>query len=260
MGYIGGVSLIKVHIKSNIKSFFLVVFWIIIWQVISNFVGKEILIASPIAVLKILINMIFEGSFWASLWFSFIRISIGFLLGILLGVFMGTLAARVALVRDLLGVPMSVIKSIPVASFIIIALIWISSKNLSIFISFLMVVPIIYTSTLKGIEEVDNSLLEMARVFKVNMIKKIRYIYIPEVMPFFISAVTVSLGLCWKAGIAAEVIGIPTGSIGERLYQAKIFLSTGELFAWTVVIIFISVLFEKIFLIVFKKLERKIYY
>lgn len=172
---------------------------------------------------------------------------------------MGTLAARVALVKELLGIPMAVIKSTPVASFIIIALIWISSKNLSIFISFLMVVPIIYTSTLKGIEEVDKSLLEMAKVFKVNRIKKIRYIYFPEVMPFFISAATVSLGLCWKAGIAAEVIGIPTGSIGERLYQAKIFLSTGELFAWTIVIIFISVIFEKVFLVLFKKLEGKVY-
>jgi len=231
-----------------------------LWQGASNLIGKEILIAAPTTVVKTLINMITEGSFWASLWFSFMRISTGFFLALAVGIIMAVLAAKSFLWRELLSVPMSIIKATPVASFIIIALIWISSKNLSIFISFLMVLPIIYTNILKGIEGVDKQLLEMTTVFKLGLIKKIRYIYIPEVMPFFISAATVSLGLCWKAGIAAEVIGIPTGSIGESLYQAKIFLNTGELFAWTIVIIVVSVVFEKIFIDILKNIEKKIYY
>jgi NitT/TauT family transport system permease protein len=140
---------------------------------------------------------------------------------------------------------MKVLKSIPVASFIILALVWINSKNLSILISFLMVVPIIYINVAQGLSSADPKLLEMAQVFGLGRIKKAYAIYIPAAIPHFISAVSIGLGFCWKSGIAAEVIGQTYGSIGGRLYEAKLFLMTNELFAWTIVIVIISILFEK---------------
>ena len=88
----------------------------------------------------------------------------------------------------------------------------------------------------------------MARVFRVPLWRRIRGIYLPAVMPYFRTAVSLGLGLCWKAGVAAEVIGLPTGSVGEQLYNAKVYFMTGDLFAWTVVIVVVSVLFEKLFL------------
>ena len=51
--------------------------------------------------------------------------------------------------------------------------------------------------------------------------------------------------MSWKAGVAAEVIGVVGGSIGEKLYEAKIYLQTGDLLAWTVVIVALSALFER---------------
>ena len=143
---------------------------------------------------------------------------------------------------------MQTIKAIPVASFVILVLIWISSANLSIVISFLMVFPIIYTNMYEGISNMDRQLLEMADVFGMKGRERFKYIYISQVLPFFRSACSVTLGMCWKAGVAAEVIGLPDRTIGENLYEAKIFLDTASLFAWTVVIICISVLFEKIFM------------
>ena len=134
------------------------------------------------------------------------------------------------------------------ASFIILVLIWVPSRNLSVVISFLMVFPVMYTNLLKGIESTDRNLLEMAQVFRISLPRRIRYIYVSQVLPFFRAGCSVALGLCWKAGIAAEVIGIPEQSIGEMLYNAKIYLNTPDLFAWTVVIVMISLLFEKLFL------------
>ena len=150
------------------------------------------------------------------------------------------------------------IKSIPVASFIILVLIWSGSGSLSAVISFLIVLPIIYTNVLEGIRNTDGKLLEMADVFQVSSLMKIKAIYIPAVLPFFTSACKVALGLCWKSGIAAEVIGLPGNSIGEQLYNAKIFLSTGELFGWTLVIVAISFLFEKFFLNMLHRFERRL--
>jgi NitT/TauT family transport system permease protein len=151
---------------------------------------------------------------------------------------------------------MITIKSVPVVSFIILALIWFSSKNLAVLISFLMVLPIIYTNTLMGINNLDKDLKEMAKVFKIPTLRRIRYIEAPQIMPFFYSGCEIALGLCWKSGIAAEVIGIPKGSIGERLQQAKVYLDTPDLFAWTVVIVILSFLFERLILTLLKQLQK----
>ena len=183
-----------------------VFFWITIWQFASMYLGQEILLASPVSVVRKLFELIFSRNFWYSVGFSFVRIVTGFLLAVFLGIFLAILAYWSKTVEILIAPVIAVVKSTSVASFIILCLIWIPSRNLSVFISFLMV------------------------------------------LPYFLSACRLSLGMCWKAGVAAEVIGVPSGSIGEKLYNAKIYLNTPDLFAWTIVIIVISFVFEKCFL------------
>lgn len=231
-----------------------ILFWLAIWQLASHFLGEPLLLVSPIAVLKRTSELMFLESFWQSILFSLSRIATGFFLGIVIGTLFAIVAFRYKKVSELLAPLILVIKTIPVASFIILVLIWVSSKNLSILISFLMVFPIIYTNVLNGIYETNKELLEMAQVFSLSPWKKIRYIYLSQVLPFFQSGCSLSLGLCWKSGIASEIIGIPKNSIGENLYHAKIYLNTSDLFAWTFVIIVISIGFEKIILLLLKKL------
>ena len=222
--------------------------WLLVWQAVSTSIGQEILLVSPVVVLKRLTLLIQELSFWQSIGFSLIRILGGFLLAMSVGSVSAGLSARFRRIRELLAPAVLTVKAVPVASFIILVLIWVPSRNLSVVISFLMVFPIIYTNVLDGILSTDPRLLEMASVFEVPKRVQIRYIYVSQVLPFFRTGCSIGLGLCWKAGVAAEVIGIPQNSIGENLYNAKIYLDTAELFAWTMVIICISVLFEKGFL------------
>ena len=151
---------------------------------------------------------------------------------------------------------MKVIKATPIASFVILALIWVSSKNLAVLIAFLIVLPVTYTNVLKGLSETDSQLLEMARVFRMPYGRKLRYIYGPAVRPYLLSAVSLGLGMCWKAGIAAEVIGLPARSIGRELYDAKLYLMTPELFAWTIVIIVLSAGFEKLVMAVLRRVMK----
>ena len=132
--------------------------------------------------------------------------------------------------------------------FILLILLWTDRSVVPGVIAGLMVLPVVYTNTLAGIRETDARLLEMAAVFRVPPAKRVRYLYVPAALPYFRSACTVGLGLCWKSGVAAEVIGITSGSIGEALYNAKILFSTAELLAWTVVIVLLSLAFERLFL------------
>lgn len=244
------ITQIKRTLKQK-KSFRLwaVIVLIALWQGLAMLIGQEILLVSPVTVFMRLWTLIPQGSFWQAIGFTLIRILAGFLCAMTAGILCAALAARFIRVAELLDPLMAVIKATPVASITILILLWVSSKNLSLILSVMMVLPIIYANVKSGIANTNGELLEMTRVFRIPLGRRLRYVYVPEVLPYFRSACKISIGLCWKAGIAAEVIGIPVGSIGEKLYQAKIYLETASVFAWTLVIILLSVLFEKLFLI-----------
>lgn len=233
---------------------------LLVWQMAAMWMQEELLLVSPVKVVKRLMSLCIEYEFWESVSFSCLRIFGGCALAILVGVTCAVLASKFRIIDVFLWPYLAAIKATPVASFIILCLIWFRSESLSVVMSFLMVLPLMYTNVLKGIQETDEKLLEMAQVFGINKSKKCLYIYIPEAMPYFLSAIGVGIGLSWKAGIAAEVIGVPDGSIGEMLYQAKIYLNSTDLFAWTVVIVMLSVLAEKIVLAMItlgmRKLEK----
>ncbi|MDE6621092.1 MAG: ABC transporter permease subunit [Lachnospiraceae bacterium] len=230
-----------------------VLFWMMIWQFASMWLDSDILLVPPVSVVCRLGQLMLTAVFWRSVLFTLSRIAMGFSLAVVTGSVLAVLASRITRVKELLAPLMLIVKSVPVASFIILALIWFSSRNLSILISFLMVLPIIYTNVLCGIGSVDRQLIEMAQVFRISQLRVIRYLYLPQIMPFFYSACSVALGLSWKAGVAAEVIGMPGGSVGERLQQAKVYLDTPDLFAWTLVIAVASLGFEKVVLFLIKR-------
>lgn len=244
--------------STKIAKLLAIIFWLSLWQFAHTYVGEAILLPSPLNVIQKLYTMLFESQFWSAVFGSLGRITIGFISACIVGVIISALSYRFKLIKILIEPLMMIIKAIPVVSFVILALVWINSKNISIFISFLMVVPIIYTNVLKGLENMDKELLEMTAIFKVSNIKKVLYIYIPSVMPFFVSGISIGIGFCWKSGIAAEVIGLPSNSIGENLYNAKIFLDTTSLFAWTTAMIIISIIYEKIIIKLIESVSHRI--
>lgn len=234
--------------RLTVRKLFILIFWLIVWQAVSLFIHNTIVLVGPLETLQALSRLVVTSDFWASIFSSFMRIGLGFLGAFLLALLFGVLSYRFSWVGEFLEPLVLLMKSIPVASFVILALIWIGSKNLAIFISASVVFPIIYINTIAGLKSTDKQLLEMAQVFSIRTSNKIRYIYLPALLPYLISACKTALGMSWKSGIAAEVIGVPDSSIGEQLYMAKIYLSTADLFAWTFVIICVSLLFETIFL------------
>ena len=239
------------------KKAVIILFWLILWQLLAAAVQNQILLVSPLDTLRALSELISTPEFWSSIRFSFFRICLGFLMAFGAGLSTGALAYKIPVVGEFLAPPIHLMKSIPVASFVILALIWTGSENLSVFISFMVVYPVIHVSTLAGLHSADPKLLEMARVFHVPAWRQILYIYRTALYPYLASTLKTALGMGFKSGIAAEVIGVPDGSIGAGLYMAKIYLSTAELFAWTFVIIVISILFEKAFLFLLKKAAGK---
>jgi len=207
-----------------------------------------LLLASPLAALRRLLELLPTAAFWRSVGNSSLRILGGFLLSCGLALALAAAAAGNRRLRELLAPLVAVVKAVPVASFIILALVWLDAGSLSLFISALVVFPPVYLNVLEGLCRTDRKLLELARVYQVSWRRRLWGIYLPQVLPYFRSASSLALGLCWKAGAAAEVIGLPAGTIGERLYTAKVYLQTPDLFAWTAVILVLSAVFERLFL------------
>lgn len=225
-----------------------VVLALLLWQAAAVLLNQQILLVGPADVVKELVSQIARIDFWLTIWFSLRRIFMGFLLALSAGVLLAALSYRFKTFKIMLRPYMSVIKSTPVASVVILILILLGSQNLSIIVSFLIVLPVVYANMLEGLSHTDRQLLEMAGVFRAGLYKRVRYIYLPQLRPYLSSSCAASIGMAWKSGTAAEVIGIPRGSIGERLYEARIYLNSRELFAWTAVIIMLSVIVEKLVL------------
>jgi len=201
-----------------------ILLWLIIWQAGAMALDKSVILVTPLAALKRLLELIPQESFWRTALNSFARISGGFMLALFSGAALAALSARLALARAVISPLMTAIKAVPVASFIIFALFFMKSSALSVLISFLMVLPVIYEAVLKGAENADRELAETAEIFGLGAAKKLRYLYFPAVMPFLAAACRTGAALAFKSGTAAEVIGQPDFTVGDMLYRAKIYL------------------------------------
>lgn len=216
-------------------------------------VNNKILLVGPIETIASLCLMAVTKAFWISLGNSILRILGGFLLGAFAGFLLAFASYKTFIFEELLNPLVMTIKSIPVASFVILVLIWFGAPNLSLIISSLVVFPIVYLNTLEGLKNVDTNLLEMAYIFRMKPLTKFRNIYLRALRPFLLSSLSLAIGMAFKSGVAAEVIGRPKFSIGNGIHAAKAYLETGDILAWTIAIILVSYIFEKVIVLIIRR-------
>ena len=238
-----------------LKMIFITIMWLILWEVADRVIDNRIILSGPLHILSSLAEQVAKPDFWMICAASFLRITLGFLLSFALGFALAVLCYRMPLLKDIIAPVMAMLKIVPMISFVIMLLIWVGNQALTIYLSFLIVLPLIYTNTLAGLEAVDKNLLEISKEYGMSRWYRFKYVYRPTLMPFLISGCRVSLGMSWKSGIMAEVIGTPKPSIGREMYAAKTYLQTGNLFAWTIVVVILSIVFERGFLWLLEKLD-----
>ncbi len=229
-----------------LKTVLIALFWLVVWQIASMIVNQPLYMPSPLETFSSLGGLVVTQDYWLSVGYTFYRVLLGLVISFILGVVLGFLASKFSVLESLLRPLMATVKSTPVMSVIVLALVWFSSSFVPVFSCVLLCLPIFYTNTLSGIRSVDKSLLEMAHVFKVKHHHVVQDIVIPSVMPHIYSALAVCLGFSWKSVVAAEVLSSPKYSMGFRLYATKLYLDTPALFAWTLTIIVISLIVEKV--------------
>lgn len=227
-----------------LRKVFVTVFWLAVWEFSALLIGRELLVASPLRVAVRLFELSATGNFWIVTAISLLRVLSGFLIGNVSGIIVAALTFRIKPLHHLLAPLLTVIRVTPIASFIILAIVWMKNGLVPVFISFLIVLPIIWSGVSAGLGSVDRQLYETAVMYGFTTRKMIFKLYIPSIMPFYKTAMINAVGLAWKTGVAAEVLCTPAFSIGRQIYESKLYLETVDLFAWTAALIIISLIIE----------------
>lgn len=227
-----------------------VALWVCVWQVASLVVGSGILLAGPVDTVARLASLLGDASFLSTVGFSLVRIVVGFALGFAGAVALAFAGARWGVVRTIFSPALSVLKSVPIVCVIVLLLMWVGAGSVSAVAVFLAVFPAVFFSCSEALDNVDAKTGEMLEVFGVPRVRRLLAHVWPEVLPYLVGTSRNVCGMAWKAGVAAELIGSPMGSIGERIYQSKLLLETADLFAWTIVIVVMSWLCERAFVAV----------
>ena len=231
-------------------------FWLAVWQAAAVLLPK-LLFAGPVPTVRSLLSLLQNSEFWFSIAHSLGKIASGFLLAFSTGCLLAIACRRMPVLRMLLGPLIQVMKSLPVACFIVVALIWVRSEWISVLTAFFVVFPAVYINLGEGLQQTDQGMLEMAQLFHLTPAKRLRAVWLPACLPYLLSACRVSVGMALKAGVAGEIIGLPRWSIGEQLYLSKLYLNTAALFAWSLVIILLSLALERLLVFALATVQRK---
>lgn len=228
-------------------------FWLGVWQVCAFLVdqrlngkGSELLLPYPISVWRALTAMAGTGEFWAAVITSLGRIALGLICGVVMGAALAVLTCACPWADRLLSPAIRVVRAAPVASFILLVLLWTGRNTVPVVISALMVMPVVWDNLSRGIQAMDKKLLELARCYRFSWQKTATLIYLPTLRPYILTALTTATGLAWKSGVAAEVLCLPEPSLGQRIYYTKYYLDIPELFAWTAVTVALSMALERL--------------
>ena len=229
-----------------LKALSAILFWVVVWEIAALAVGNDFLLPSVPATAEELILLLRSPASYKVMLLTLLRVGLGLILGIILGTLLGVLCRKSSVLESLVSPAVSVIKSTPVASFIIFLWVIMNGDLLSVFIAFLMVLPIIYQNVINAYSSIDKDLSEVCDVFKFNRIKRFKLLVFPTLTSFLVPAIITSAGLAWKAEIAAEIIAYTKNSIGQRINDAKYDMNTPRVFAWTVIVIVFSLILEKV--------------
>jgi NitT/TauT family transport system permease protein len=245
-----------IDFSKNVKIIISVAIWLIVWQAASVLTGLDLILASPVSVLFCLGRLMTVGSTYQIIGRTAYHIISGFLCGFVLGCAFAVLASKSGAVRALLAPPVMLMKSLPMASFIILLIIWFGSGKVSGFTSFIVTFPLVYSGVMSGINKRDTQMLELSRVYGIGIWRRVRWIDIPQILPIAKPDFIMAAGMCLKAGVSAEVIGLARLTVGEQLYYSKLYIDTAGLFAWSIIVVVLALLWQKVFRMIVEFAER----
>jgi len=233
-------------IRNSILTFISFLLIVVLWKIASIMVGSEIIIPSPESTIYGLVSIVSSENFLQIILETIIRVLEAFLVSCIAGIVVGLITGFSKTINALFKPFLVVMMSTPVISFILLALIWFKTEQIPVFVAFLVIFPIISVNVSEGIKNIDFKLVQMAKAYRVKGIRILTEIYLPSITSYLVAGISTAVGIGWKVVVTAEVLSQPRYAVGTSMETAKAYLETSTVFAWTIIAILLSFLFEKL--------------
>ena len=243
--------------KTVIAYILSILFIFILWIVLSKLVNASLILPGPAAVFKAMGALLKSPAFYRAFAWTLGRVALSFALSVVIGSLLGLLCGLSSFARDFFEFPMAIIRATPVVAFILIALFWFKSGTVPVFVCVLMTLPIMTTAVANGLYKSDEKLMAMAKVFSLSKSQIFCHIQLPNLLPFFLNGMVSSFGLSWKVVAAGEVLSLPKNGAGSLLQKAQVHLETPQVMAITIILVAVSFLLERLFMLSVKKITAK---
>jgi len=227
---------------------------LILWQVLSGSgLLLEVILPSPLKVIKALFRIISDGTLGKDLAISGKRVFIGYLWGAGIALILGVFSGLNKVAERVFSPIINVIRQIPLYAWMPLIILWFGIGEVSkeLIIARGVLIPI-YLNTLQGIKGVQVEYCELAEVLELKRSIFLRKIVLPSAVSSIFTGLRLGAGNAWMAVVAAEMLGGLTG-LGYALMKSREFLWSDNLIALMIVIGVIGVAID----VILRKIEQR---
>lgn len=240
MKHVPGVKYIYKH-RFNLAGIF---FLLLVWQLAARAMDSQLILPSPVDVLKSGVKNMANPGFGMHLATTILRGMAGFAIAFFLSMLTGIPAGLNEAFRQFLYPLLVTLRTLPVISFILLALIWFNPPQVPVFIAILTMFPVLTISIIDGLRNTDKKYVEMGGIYKLPKHVLIRDIYLPASLPVIFNGISNAMAFGWRAVIIGEVLSQPLRGIGAQMQRSQIYLLVAEVIFWSVIAVLISAIFE----------------
>ena len=240
----------KANVAGRKKSGFLTyllsfILFILGWQLLATAVAAPLILPGPLTVVYRLISLCGTAHFYRHIGATMGRVFLACAITFAAGSILGLACGRSKVMRQLLSVLLTAVRSVPVVSFILITLFWLGSSAVPVFVAVVMTLPVMMTAVCTGCSAAPRQLLDAAASYRLTAGQVFRHLTLPSLLPFVRDGSISSFGMIWKVVAAGEVLALPKLGSGQLLYTAQVHLESADLLAVTLAIVLLSFLFER---------------
>ena len=247
--------MMKYSWKSKLYTLLSCIFFIGLWQLIAIVINNDIYIPRIQQVIEAIKIIFKEQNFLKIILSSFYRTMLSYVFALIFSMILGVLSAVHPFFKYLIQPINSFAKTIPTMVLVVLLLVWFDKDITPFAVGFAIIFPILYEGVRNGLMQIDKKIIDMTKIYEVSLKDKIKKIYFPVMKFYFMSIFVSTLSLTFKVVITGEVYGQPKFGIGSQIQLEKVNFNVAGIFAWIVIIVFISLFLE----IINKLLKKRIY-
>ena len=221
------------------------VLFVVLWMILSDLFNDADLLPTPLIVWNRIVTHLETGQlvFHTGMTLArvFMAFSVAMFFGILIGVFLG-LFPRINRWVD----PWVIFfLNLPALVVIVLCYLWIGLNEVAAVIAVAFnKTAMIIVAIREGVRSMNSKIEDMAIVYRLNLFKRIRHIWLPQLVPFITTGIRTGLAVIWKIVLVVEFLGRPNG-VGFKIHLYFQLFDIANVLAYSLFFVSIMLIIER---------------